>query len=79
MSYKKTIYKLTELKKEKDHEEIANMAIETIEKLNSNNKKYKEALKVCKEAIQKNLSHAMFKDEHVLLDAFKEIEKALKK
>ena len=53
------------------------MAIKTINKLKEQNEMYELALKVCKEAIQKNLAYAMYKDEEVLYGAFKIIEKSL--
>ncbi len=58
--------------------EAAHMAIRTLNKLIEKNRTYKHTLQVSKEAIRKNLVWAMYKDEEILYDAFKRIEKALK-
>lgn len=53
------------------------MAIQTLNRLIDRNRDYEHTLRVSKEAIRKNLVWAMYKDEEVLYDAFKSIERAL--
>ncbi|MDG5786579.1 hypothetical protein QA612_03680 [Evansella sp. AB-P1] len=43
----------------------------------SANESYRLALKVCKEAIGRNLEYAILKDEKVLLEAVRIVEKEL--